>query len=93
MAACKSKDNACVLTMVDNYVHLQWPKHFVANRAFTVQCPTVQVIVAFMDKEDPNAGVENPQPLPCIAAPWDWTEIGAVMVGDGVVVPAHLREI
>jgi hypothetical protein len=51
------------------------------------------VIVAFMDKEDPNAGVENPQPLPCIAAPWDWTEIGAVMVGDGVVVPAHLREI
>jgi hypothetical protein len=53
----------------------------------------VAVIVSILGKEDPNAGVVDPQPLPCIAAPWDWPSIGAVLINDGVIVPVSIRSV
>jgi hypothetical protein len=57
LAACKGRNDRCDLVEIDNYVALMWPKHLVADRPFTVQCATVQVIVTIVDKDDPNAGL------------------------------------
>jgi hypothetical protein len=38
------------------------------------------MIVAILDKEDPNTGLVERQPLPIITAPWEWDLVGQAMM-------------